>query len=106
MSIHKQNSTVTCNFELMLKYLKAGAKLLRNSIEYSFNPKAIKYPYPGPIPGLRMRYSWSYSDKTSALSNYDDLRVLDAINTYTVVTPLYLKPLRSKQCTQSEPSLS
>jgi len=105
MSIHKQNSTVTCNFELMLKYLKAGAKLQLNSIQYSFNPKAIKYKYPGPIPGLRMKYSWSYSDKTSALSNYD-LRVLDDINTYIVVTPLYLKPLRSKQCTQSEPSLN
>lgn len=89
----------------MLKYLKAGAKLQRNSIEYSFNPKAIKYKYQGPIPGLRMRYNWSANNRTSALSNYD-LRILDAINTYIVVTPIYLKPLRSKQCTQSEPSLN
>lgn len=104
MSIHKQNSTVTCNFELMLKYLKAGAKLQRDSVQYSFNPKAAKYKRPGPIPGLRMRYTWSRNDRTSALGTYD-LRSLDGIKTYKVDTPIYLKPLRSKQCTQLDPNL-
>lgn len=89
----------------MLKYLKAGAKLRLNSVQYSFNPKAAKYKHPGSIPGLRMRYDWSHDKRTSALSTYD-LRSLDGIKTYIVDTPIYLKPLRSKQCTQLYPSLT